>query len=82
MATRRRGGAGCAPSLHRWLALAVLVLALLCGVAQAAKDYYKIMGVDTGADDRTIKRAYRVGIRCPFLLALAMAKVADWTMKT
>ncbi|MCO5586130.1 hypothetical protein L7F22_040070 [Adiantum nelumboides] len=59
MATRRRGGAGCAPSLHRWLALAVLVLALLCGVAQAAKDYYKIMGVDTGADDRTIKRAYR-----------------------
>ena len=44
-----------------WLffAVALVGLALIEGV-WAARDYYKVLGVDKQADDRTIKRAYRV----------------------
>ncbi|PWN44086.1 DnaJ-domain-containing protein [Ceraceosorus guamensis] len=38
---------------------AILFIAVFALSAEAAKDYYKIMGVDRQADDRTIKRAYR-----------------------
>lgn len=38
----------------------LLIFASLFDAVNAAKDYYKIMGVDRKADERTIKRAYRV----------------------
>lgn len=38
----------------------LLIFASLFDAVNAAKDYYKIMGVDKKADERTIKRAYRV----------------------
>lgn len=38
----------------------LLIIASLSDVVNAAKDYYKIMGVDRKADERTIKKAYRV----------------------
>lgn len=46
-----------------WLffAVALVGLALIEGV-WAARDYYKVLGVDKQADDRTIKRAYRVRV--------------------
>lgn len=46
-----------------WLLMvAVLVTLLLAENAHAARNYYKIMGVDKEADERTIKRAYRVSL--------------------
>lgn len=38
----------------------LLIFACLFNCSFAAKDYYKVMGVDRQADERTIKRAYRV----------------------
>jgi hypothetical protein len=44
-----------------WLLMvAVLVTLLLIDDVSAARNYYKVMGVDKEADERTIKRAYRV----------------------
>lgn len=37
-----------------------IIFASLTDSVNAAKDYYKIMGVDRKADERTIKKAYRV----------------------
>lgn len=39
--------------------LRVLVLCIALEVASAGKDLYKVLGVDRGADDRTLKKAYR-----------------------
>jgi hypothetical protein len=49
--------------IARLLMLAVLVTLLLVQNVCAARSYYKIMGVDKEADERTIKRAYRVSSR-------------------
>lgn len=54
--SRRGGGKRLALLL---LFVAVMALTVLVDVAQAARDYYNIMGVDRQADERTIKRAYR-----------------------
>ena len=35
----------------------LLVLVLAAGVLAAGLDYYKVLGVDKKADDRTIKKA-------------------------
>lgn len=44
-----------------WLILAAVLVALLLSEGVwAARNYYKVMGVDKEADERTIKRAYRV----------------------
>lgn len=45
-----------------WLIIVAVLVALLFGESVwAARNYYKVMGVDKEADERTIKRAYRVG---------------------
>ncbi|EEH60862.1 uncharacterized protein MICPUCDRAFT_12442, partial [Micromonas pusilla CCMP1545] len=47
-------------ALFRFGHVLVLLLAILApGLASAGKDYYRILGVDRGADDRTLKKAYR-----------------------
>lgn len=38
--------------------LRILLLCVVCVLA-SAKDLYKVLGVDRGADDRTLKKAYR-----------------------
>jgi DnaJ-related protein SCJ1 len=51
------------------LMIAVLVSILLGQSVLAARNYYKIMGVDKEADERTIKRAYKVrNITAPLLI--------------
>ena len=60
-----------AMALFRFGHVLVLLLAILApGLASAGKDYYRILGVDRGADDRTLKKAYRnlalcVSLECP-----------------
>lgn len=39
--------------------LRVLVLCVALAVVSAGKDLYKVLGVDRGADERTLKKAYR-----------------------
>lgn len=48
------------PNFFIVLSIVSALLLLLTAMVDAAKDYYKIMGVDRQADDRTIKRSYRV----------------------
>lgn len=52
-AVRQRGQRTMAPRLLR-----ILLLCVVCVLA-SAKDLYKVLGVDRGADDRTLKKAYR-----------------------
>ena len=44
-------------STSRFLRLLLVCIALT--VASAGKDLYKVLGIDRGADDRTLKKAYR-----------------------
>ena len=39
--------------------LRLLVLCIVLAAASAGKDLYKVLGVDRGADERTLKKAYR-----------------------
>ena len=39
--------------------LCLLVLCVALAVASAGRDLYKVLGVDRGADERTLKKAYR-----------------------
>jgi curved DNA-binding protein CbpA len=39
--------------------LRALVLAAVVVCASAGRDFYKVLGIDRGADDRTLKKAYR-----------------------
>jgi DnaJ-domain-containing protein 1 len=39
--------------------LRLLVLCVALVVASAGRDLYKVLGVDRGADERTLKKAYR-----------------------
>jgi hypothetical protein len=46
-----------------WLLVVALILFIsISEVSCSTRSYYKILGVDKEADDRTIKRAYRVSI--------------------
>lgn len=46
--------------LGRVGALLVLLLSLVvCGLVDAGKDYYQILQISRGADDATIKKAYK-----------------------
>lgn len=39
--------------------LLTIAIALFAVVVLAAEDYYKILGIDKGASDKDVKRAYR-----------------------
>ena len=39
--------------------LRLLLLSLAVTFAAAGRDFYKVLGIDRGADDRTLKKAYR-----------------------
>ena len=48
------------PRLTALYGLACLLCALLCAhFAECGKDYYASLGISRGADDATIKRAYK-----------------------
>ena len=42
-----------------WITLVVLSCSLSSVAAVADTKFYKLLGVDPGADDRTIKKAYK-----------------------
>ena len=44
--------------------LRLAIWALLVTVAAAGADYYKVLTVDKGADEASIKRAYRTLAKC------------------
>lgn len=62
----RARGRSCTRSSSSLARLAQSLLALLFGVviliggASAEDDYYRILGVDRNADDRTLKKNYRI----------------------
>ena len=39
--------------------LRAFLLASVLAFASAGRDFYKVLGIDRGADDRTLKKAYR-----------------------